>query len=111
MMPQLEAAEVSVVTVSTDSSSEIRLARGAHGLQAVMLADPQLEITDRFGYRNKNLNNFKPIPTRPGLPVPTTLLINEEGRVVWKDQTDNYTQRSDPEVVGRALAESFSTSG
>jgi peroxiredoxin len=79
-----------------------------HGLQATMLADPKLEVTDLFGYRNKNLNNFKPIPTRPGLPVPTTLLIDEQGRVVWKDQTENYTQRSDPKTVTAALAEHLS---
>ena len=107
MMPELTAAGVKVVTVSTDAPGEIRAGRGAHGLKATMLADPRLVITDLFGYRNKNLNNFKPIPTRPGLPVPTTLLIDEQGKVVWKDQTENYTQRSDPETVGKALAASF----
>jgi len=107
MMPRLEEAGVQIVTVSTDAPGEIRAGRGAHGLKATMLADTQLEITDVFGYRNKNLNNFKPIPTRPGLPVPTTLLIDENGRVVWKDQSTNYTERSDPEIVGAALAKHF----
>ena len=72
-----------------------------------MLADPELKLIDLFGVRNRNFNNFK-IPNRPGLPVPTTLLIDENGTVVWKDQTDNYTRRSDPEVVNRALATHFS---
>lgn len=67
-----------------------------------MLADPKLEVIDQFGYRNQNINNFK-VPGRPGLPVPTSLLIDEQGRVVWKDQSANYTQRSDPKVVGAAL--------
>ena len=107
MMPSLEEAGVQVVTVSTDAPGEIRAGRGAHGLKATMLADTKLEITDLFGYRNKNLNNFKPIPTRPGLPVPTTLLIDENGRVVWKDQSTNYTERSDPNFVGAALAKHF----
>ena len=107
MMPSLEAAGVKVVTVSTDAPGEIRAGRAAHGLPATMLADPKLLITDVFGYRNKNLNNFKPIPTRPGLPVPTTLLIDEKGYVVWKVQSKNYTERSDPDVVGAALAKHF----
>jgi hypothetical protein len=72
-----------------------------------MLADPKLELIEQFGYRNQNLNNFR-IPGRPGLPVPTTLLVDETGKVVWKDQSDNYTRRSDPEFVGAALAEHFS---
>jgi peroxiredoxin len=82
------------------------MGRAMHGLKATMLADPKLKIIEQFGYRNKNINNFK-TPGRPGLPVPTTLLIDPEGKVVWKDQSDNYTRRSDPEVVGAALAEHF----
>jgi hypothetical protein len=34
--------------------------------------------------------------------VPTTLLIDADGKVVWKDQSANYTQRSDPDFVGAA---------
>lgn len=79
------------------------MGRAVHGLKATMLADPKLEVIDRFGYRNRNFNNFK-IPTRSGLPVPTTLLIDSQGMVVWLDQSDNYTRRSDPSVVGAALA-------
>ena len=78
-----------------------------HGLKATMLADPKLKLIEQFGYRNKNINNFK-IPGRPGLPVPTSLLVDGAGKVVWKDQSDNYTRRSDPRVVGAALAEHFS---
>ena len=82
------------------------MGRGAHGLAATMLSDPKLKITEQFGYRNKNINNFK-TPGRPGLPVPTSLLLDEDGKVVWKDQSDNYTRRSDPAVVGAALSKHF----
>jgi peroxiredoxin len=102
----LDAAGVKIVTVSTDTSSQIRMGRAVHGLQATMLADPKLLVTELFGFRNKNINNFK-TPGRPGLPVPTSLLIDEQGIVVWKDQSANYTQRSDPDIVGEALREQF----
>ena len=92
-----------IVTISTDTQKEIALGRGMHGLNATMLADPKLELTDHFGYRNRNINNFK-IPGRPGLPVPTSLLIDANGTVVWMDQSDNYTRRSDPDIVSAALA-------
>lgn len=94
------------MTVSTDTPAEIRMGRGVHGLQATMLADPKLAVIDQFGLRNKNFNNFK-MPGRPGLPVPTSLLVNEEGTVVWKDQAENYTRRSDQAVVAAALGEHF----
>jgi peroxiredoxin len=97
---------VQIVTVSTDAATEIRMSRGMHGLKATMLADPKLEIINLFGYRNQNINNFR-MPGRPGLPVPTSLMIDGEGKVLWKDQSDNYTRRSDPEFVGAALTEHF----
>ena len=84
------------------------MGHAVHSLKATMLADPKLTVIDQFGYRNKNFNNFK-TPGRPGLPVPTTLLVDSEGKVVWKDQSDNYTRRSDPHIVGAAPAEHFST--
>ena len=103
MRPILEDAGVRIVTVSTDTPKEIAMGRAMHGLEATMLADPKLEIIDRFGFRNENFNNFK-FPGRPGLPVPTTLLADGNGKVVWLDQTDNYTLRSDPTIVETALA-------
>lgn len=103
MRPDLDAAGVRIVTVSTDTPAEIRLGHAVHGLQATMLSDAQLLVTDRFGLRNQNFNNFK-FPGRPGLPVPTTLLVDGSGTVVWKDQAENYTQRSDPQIVRAALA-------
>jgi hypothetical protein len=40
-----------------------------------MMADSKLKVIEQFGYRNKDLNNFK-TPGRPGLPVPTSLLVD-----------------------------------
>jgi peroxiredoxin len=102
----LDKAGVQIVTVSTDKPAEIRIGHAMHGLKATMLADPGLKVTEQFGYRNKNLNNFR-MPGRPGLPVPTTLLIDAAGKVVWKDQSANYTQRSDPDYVGAAISENL----
>lgn len=79
------------------------MSRTLHGLDATMLADPKLDVTDRFGYRNRNFNNFK-VPGRAGLPVPTSLLVDANGTVAWMDQSDNYTRRSDPDIVAAALA-------
>ena len=96
-----------MVTVSTDTATEIRLGRGMHGLKGTMLADPKLKVITFFGLRNKNINNFR-LPGRPGLPVPTSLLVDESGVVVWKDQADDYTHRSDPTIVKSALSDCFS---
>ena len=79
------------------------MGRGMHGLQATMLADPELKVTDLFGLRNTGFVNFR-LPGRPGLPVPTSMLVDGDGKVLWMDQSENYTRRSDPTVVGAALS-------
>lgn len=92
-----------IVTISTDHPEEIRDGRHEHGLQAIMLADPQLEVTDAFGLRNQLFKSAPPGDDAPGLPVPTSLLLNREGRVLWIDKATDYQRRSPPEVVLEAM--------
>ena len=102
----LDASDIRIVTVSTDTAGEIKAGQAMHGRHATMLADPQLDVIDQFGFRNNNRNNVK-IPSRPGLPVPTSLLVDGNGEVVWKDQSDNYTRRSHPRMIGKVVADVF----
>lgn len=66
-----------------------------------MLADADLEVIDAFGLRNKGVHTGP--PSVKGLPVPTSLLINAQGEVVWMDQSVNYQDRSAPDTVLTAL--------
>ena len=104
MRPTFDAAGIRIVTVSTDTASEVKLGPALCGRKATMLAAPKLKVIEQIGYRNKNINNFE-IPGRPKLSVPTSLLVVSEGTVAWKDQADNTTWQSDPEIVGAALAQ------
>ncbi len=92
-----------VVTVSTDHPEEIQQGRRAHGLQASMLSDPKLVVTDAFGLRNLGVHSAPPGYDAEALPVPTSLLIDGDGKVLWMDQSENYQRRSGPEVVLAAL--------
>jgi peroxiredoxin len=102
LRPELDAAGIRLVAICTDSPEQIRAERCKHGLNGTFLSDPQLVVTDLFGLRN--LNTAVRPPGLPGLPVPTTLLVDGSGAVLWKDQAADYMQRSDPEVVRAALA-------
>jgi peroxiredoxin len=102
LRPALEEAGIRFVTASTDTAGEIKGGRGMHGLKATMLADPKGDLINQFGVRNEGFNNFR-IPGRPVLPVPTTMLVDSNGVIVWIDQTDNYTRRSDPIVIEAAI--------
>ena len=70
-----------------------------------MLSDRELAVTDRFGLRNRgrSLRHAREAPT--ALPVPTSLLADAEGKVLWMDQSENYQRRSDPDHVLGAIRE------
>jgi peroxiredoxin len=103
LRPEFDARGVQVVTVSTDHPEEIRERRGVHGLQAKMLSDPDLAVTDAFGLRNLGYHSAPPRDDTEALPVPASLLIDGEGTVLWIDLSKNYQRRSGPEVVLAAL--------
>ena len=102
LRPDLDAKGVEIVTICTDTPEAIQKGRGKHGLDAVMLADPKLEVIDLYGLRNQRIQSGP--PGRPQ-PVPTTILADPEGVVRWIDQSENYQRRSDPEYVLAALRE------
>jgi len=92
---------VQIVTLCTDTPGRIAAQRDKHGLQAVMLSDRDLEVTDLFGLRNQGVHSGP--PGLAGLPVPTSILADAEGVVRWIDQSTDYQHRSDPDYVLGAL--------
>lgn len=91
-----------IITVSTDSPRQLRVGHVKHNLGALMLADRNLEVTNTFGLRNTGIHSGPPGGAQ-ALPVPTSLLIDGNGTVLWMDQSENYQQRSDPDTVLAAL--------
>ena len=93
-----------MLTISTDYPEEIKQRRGAHRLNATMLSDRDLRVTDAFGLRNQ-LTHSGPTgeDAAEALPVPTTMLVDENGKVLWLEHADNYQWRSGPEVVLAAI--------
>ncbi len=102
LRPEFDKRGVQVVTVSTDTPEELRDNHDAHGLQAIMLSDRDLKITDAFGLRNQGIHSG-PLRGAEALPVPASLHVDREGRVLWMEKSENYQRRSGPEVVLTAL--------
>ena len=72
-----------------------------------MLSDQQLVVTDKFGLRNTAFHSAPPGDDAVALPVPTTLLVNADGKVLWMDVSEDYQRRSDPSVVLAAMQQVF----
>ena len=94
-----------MLTISTDHPEELKKGRVTHGLQAVMLTDRSLEVTDAFGFRNEGDHSGPPGDDIEALPVPVSMLVDADGKVLWMDVAENYQRRSGPEVVLAALQE------
>jgi len=75
-----------------------------HGLDAIMLSDPDAQLIDRFGIRNQGIHSGLPGGAKV-LPIPTTALVDAGGTVRWVDQSENYQRRSDPDYVLAAVRE------
>jgi peroxiredoxin len=104
LRPEFDARGVQILTISTDTPTELAEGHRKHRLGATMLSDRNLEVTDRFGLRNTGIHSGPPPPMGArALPVPTSLLVDANGRVVWMDQSKNYQRRSDPDFVLAAL--------
>jgi peroxiredoxin len=95
---------VQIITISTDTPGQLKAGRGKHGLGALMLSDRKLDVTDRFGLRNTGFHTGVPGSAK-ALPVPTSILADADGKVLWMDQSENYQRRSDPDYVLGALKE------
>ena len=89
-----------MVTVCADSPEELRKGKGKHGLEAIMLSDKELLATDALGLRNIGAMSAP----RP-VAVPTSVLVDAQGVVLWIDQSEHYTDRSDRDFVMSALNE------
>ena len=100
LRPELDARGIQIVTLSTDTTVEIRKGRANHGVQATMLSDADLVVTDLFNLRNQT--NITPGGIRP-MPIPTTFLVDAGGIVRWIDQSTDYQVRSDPTRVLAAI--------
>ena len=68
-----------------------------------MLSDRNLAVTDAFGLRNEGAHSGPPNEDVEALPVPTSLLVDATGKVLWMDVAANYQKRSGPDVVLSAL--------
>jgi peroxiredoxin len=100
LRPELDARGIALVAISEDTPEQIRAGRTKHGARVMLLADPELAVTARYGLVNEKA--LSPSGRRP-LPIPTTILVDAAGIVRWIDQAADYQVRSHPSRVLEAI--------
>lgn len=95
-----------MVFISADTVEQSAKGRNKHGTNAVLLADPDLVVTDLYNLRTKR--NVAPKPGMiADLPIPTTFLVDSQGIIKWIDQAEDYMWRSDPDRLLSAIEENL----
>jgi peroxiredoxin len=104
-----EALGVRVVAVSPDTADELTQLQRKRRWQITLLADPSLEVIRLYGLQNRN---FAPRrgPFRE-LAIPTTILLDPDGKVLWMEQTTDFRVRSQAERVLDQIRPILSTEG
>jgi len=106
---RLEALGVTVVLISPQSTK-----KNQH--LAARFDVPMVFLTDRNNAAAKILGIFQAWGTPMGLQVlgygsdtvlPTVILTNAQGNIVFADQTDNYRLRPEPAVFEKLLSQSL----
>lgn len=85
--------------MSVEPAEKTREALATAGIDFPLLADPDLETIDAYGVRHRGAGMGGKDISRPA-----TFLIDRQGRIVWRDLTDNYRVRVRPARLLEELA-------
>jgi peroxiredoxin len=94
---EFEKLGVSLIAVSSDRADELEPFARKHNWGIRLLADPELAI-----HRLYNVQSRKFTPKRGpfrDLAIPTTILLDKDGRVLWLEQTGNFRVRPQADMV------------
>ena len=91
-LEEIRATGAEVLAVSVDPSTTTREKLGKAGLELDLLADPELEVIKAFGVLHEAGGMEGADIARPA-----TFLIDEQGRIIWRELTDNWRIRLRPQ--------------
>ncbi len=119
MKEQLDSFGVTVVAISKDSVAVAASHKKRDGLQFPVLSDEKLAVIQLYGVEHHKALEFSKggfhifgiplalLPSVRSMAIPTTLLIDEKGRIQWIDQADDYRLRSNEDRVLSAVQTAF----
>ena len=100
---EVEALGAQVALVSPQDEGHTRKLAARHGVAFRYLRDEKLEAARRLGIVNPDGTPAGMIGYDGDTVLPTLVVTDAEGRIVYADQTDNYRVRPTPDTVLGAL--------
>ncbi len=96
---EIRAAGAEVLAVSVDPAATTLDKLGSAGIDFPLLTDPELSAIDAYGVQHSSGGMGGHDVARPA-----TFLIDRQGRIVWRELTDNWRIRLRPERLLEQLA-------
>ncbi len=118
-MRDLETHGVTVVALSKDTVEEAAVHKTRDKLTLTLLSDSKLEVIKQYGVEHHKALGlattrfslfgipFSFVPSYKTMAIPTSLLVSEEGVIVWIDQSEDHRLRSNEERVLQAIEGAF----
>lgn len=91
------ALGVKLVAVSSDRVDELRPFKRKHSWDITLAADPALAVHRRYNVQQRNFTPRRG-PFRD-LAIPTTFLIDRDGRILWLEQAADFRVRPQAALV------------
>jgi peroxiredoxin len=121
LKPELDKYKIQTIALSGDTSEQAKVHHERDKLKLLLLSDPALISVKKHGIEHRkavswtsdnmktffgvsiSLNIFK----YRSMPIPTTMLLDENGIIQWIDQSDDYRIRASREKITSALKQAF----
>jgi peroxiredoxin len=97
-MSEFADRDAEIVAISVDPPERSREIADSYRIGFRLLSDPELRVIDQFGVRHPDGGLDGDIAR------PAVFVLDREGRVVWRDVTDNWRVRVRPDRLLRELA-------
>lgn len=125
LKPKLKEYGVQIMAISNDTVEQQKAHSIRDNISHTLISDPQLNIIRQYGVEHHKAigatsNNLisifgiaMPLPWKmkyTPMSIPTSLLIDENGKIVWIDQSDDYRLRASEEAVMGAVKANFGNS-
>ena len=113
---------VQIVAVSNDSVEEQKLHLERDNISHTLVSDPELNIIKQYGVEHQKglgataadtvsvFGIAMPLPWKmrfKAMAIPTSVLVDKKGKIVWIDQSDDYRLRASEDAVMGAVASHF----
>ena len=122
MQPQLEMYQIQVFALSKDTPQQATKHKIRDKLSFTLLCDPSMVVIRQFGLEHQKALQVSGwfrfrffgqmigmVPSFTSMAAATTILIDEQNKIRWIDQSEDYKVRSDTVRVLRQIEAVFGT--